>query len=64
MKTFDHVPGVDRPITVARSGFKMSGGDPDVAEPPPELGRDTDEVLAAAGYGPAEIAALRMAGAV
>ena len=33
------MPGVERPITVARSGFKLSGGDPDVADPPPELGR-------------------------
>ena len=37
-KTFDDVPGVDRPITVARTGFKLSGGDPDVAAPPPALG--------------------------
>ena len=64
LKTFDDVPGVDRPITVARSGFKLSGGDPDVADPPPELGRDTDEVLGAAGYSADEIAALREAGIV
>ena len=64
LKTFDDVPGVDRPITIARSGFKLSGSDPDVADPPPELGRDTDEVLAAAGYSAEEIAALREAGIV
>jgi CoA:oxalate CoA-transferase len=64
LKTFDDVPGVDRTITVARSGFKLSGGDPDVADPPPELGRDTDSVLGAAGYSAAEIAALREAGIV
>jgi CoA:oxalate CoA-transferase len=64
LKTFDDVPGVDRTITVARSGFKLSGGDPDVAAPPPELGRDTDSVLGAAGYSAAEIAALREAGIV
>jgi CoA:oxalate CoA-transferase len=64
LKSFDDVPGVDRTITVARSGFKLSGGDPDVAAPPPELGRHTDEVLAAAGYSGAEIAALREAGIV
>jgi len=64
LKTFDDVPGVERPITVARSGFKLSGGDPDVADPPPELGRHTDEVLVAAGYSAAEIAALREAGVV
>jgi len=64
LKTFDDVPGIDRPITVARSGFKLSGGDPDVVDPPPELGRHTDEVLMAAGYSAAEIAALREAGIV
>jgi CoA:oxalate CoA-transferase len=64
LKTFDDVPGVERPITVARSGFKLSGGDPDVADPPPQLGRHTDEVLAGASYSAAEIAALRDAGVV
>jgi CoA:oxalate CoA-transferase len=64
LKTFADVPGVDRPITVAKTGFKLSGSDPDVADPPPELGRDTDEVLAAAGYSAQEIAALRKGGIV
>ena len=64
LKTFNDVPGVDRPITVAKTGFKLSGSDPDVADPPPELGRDTDEVLAAAGYSAQEIAALRKGGIV
>jgi crotonobetainyl-CoA:carnitine CoA-transferase CaiB-like acyl-CoA transferase len=64
LKTFDEVPGLDRAITVARSGFTLSGGDPDVADPPPELGSHTDEVLAEAGYSAGEIAALREAGIV
>jgi len=64
LKTFDDVPGVERTITVARSGFKLSGGDPDVADPPPELGRDTDSVLRAAGYSADEVAAMREAGIV
>jgi crotonobetainyl-CoA:carnitine CoA-transferase CaiB-like acyl-CoA transferase len=64
LKTFEEVPGVDRPITVARSGFKLSGGDPDVATPPPELGRHTDEVLRGVGYSAAEIDALRRSGAI
>ena len=64
LKTFNDVPGVDRPITVAKTGFKLSGSDPDVAGPPPELGRDTDDVLGAAGYSAQEIAALRKGGIV
>ena len=64
LKTFDRVPGVGRPVTIARAGFRMSGGDPDVQSPPPSLGQHTIEVLEAAGYSAAEIEALRRAGAV
>jgi crotonobetainyl-CoA:carnitine CoA-transferase CaiB-like acyl-CoA transferase len=64
LKTFDRVPGVGRPVTIARAGFRMSGGDPDVQSPPPSLGQHTIEVLEEAGYSAAEIEALRRAGAV
>ena len=65
LKTFDDVPGVDRPITVARSGFKLSGGDPDVADAAARARpRTPTSVLGAAGYSAAEIAALREAGVV
>ena len=64
LKTFDEVPGVDRPVTVARTGFKLSNGNPNPELPPPQLGQHTDEVLAAAGYSAAEIDHLRSAGAI
>ena len=64
LQTFDEVPGVARTIRIARTGFKLSDGDPGVASPPPLLGEHTDAVLASIGYSAAEIEALRKKGAV
>jgi crotonobetainyl-CoA:carnitine CoA-transferase CaiB-like acyl-CoA transferase len=64
LKTFEHVPGIDRPLTIARTGFRLSDGDPDVAAPPPLLGEHTDEVLRDAGFSAAEIDQLRAKGAI
>jgi CoA:oxalate CoA-transferase len=64
LKTFDDAPGVERPITVTRAGFKMAGSDPDVSDPPPMLGQHTDEVLERIGIDAAERARLRKLGAI
>ena len=64
LRTFDTVPGIDRPVTLARAGFKMAGADPDAAMPPPQLGEHTDELLNELGYSAEEIKALKEAGAV
>lgn len=45
-------------------GFKIDGEVVSPTSPPPELGGDTDEVLAAAGYDAAQIARLREAGVI
>jgi CoA:oxalate CoA-transferase len=59
VKTFDVTPGLARPVAVVRSGFRLKSGDPEPAMPPPRLGADTEDVLAALGYETEEIAALR-----
>ncbi len=64
LRTMQDVPGLDRPITVTRSGFKLSGGDPDVASPPPSLGQHTETVLKELNYSDEDIARLRRAGAI
>jgi CoA:oxalate CoA-transferase len=61
LQTFDDVPGVDRPITLTRAGFKVSGADPRVGSPPPRLGEHTREVLHELGYSDDDIERLRAA---
>ena len=43
--TFAQAPGVDRPVAVVRSGFRLASGDPAPTTPPPSLGADTEDVL-------------------
>jgi len=64
LQTFADVPGIDRPVTLTRAGFKLSGADPLVASPPPRLGEHTEEVLRDLGYSDDDIEGLRAAGAI
>jgi crotonobetainyl-CoA:carnitine CoA-transferase CaiB-like acyl-CoA transferase len=64
LRTMRDVPGVDRAIAVTRAGFKLSGGDPDVDGPPPQLGQHTDEILGDLGYTADDIERLRREGAI
>lgn len=67
LRTFEDVPGVGRPVTLARAGFRMDGMDTESAEsavPPPRLGEHTEALLQELGYSSEEIEALKKAGAV
>lgn len=64
LQRFDDVPGAQRSITIARSGFLLSGGNPVASMPPPRLGEHTDEVLRDVGFTAQEIQDLRAQGAV
>ena len=57
-------PGVDGSFDVPLAAFKFAHGGPSIETPPPELGADTDRVLAEHGYDAAEIAGFRKAGVI
>jgi CoA:oxalate CoA-transferase len=64
IRTFDQVAGVDRPVRVVRSGFRLASGDPQPPTPPPALGADSRDLLAELGYSQRDIDELGRAGAV
>jgi alpha-methylacyl-CoA racemase len=56
-------PGAERPVKLLGVPIKLSRTPGDATRAPgPELGQHTDEVLAAAGYSPDELAALHASG--
>jgi CoA:oxalate CoA-transferase len=64
VKTFDAVPGVDRPVRVVRSGFRLASGDPQPRSAPPALGADTEALLVELGFSKREAAELAREGAI
>jgi crotonobetainyl-CoA:carnitine CoA-transferase CaiB-like acyl-CoA transferase len=48
--TYDDVPGVSRPVRVARPGFRMDGVRPAAATRPPTLSEHRDALLAELGF--------------
>ena len=51
-------------VTAIGAGFRLAHGSPGLDRQPPTLGEHTDEILRAAGYGAAEIEALRRDGVI
>jgi crotonobetainyl-CoA:carnitine CoA-transferase CaiB-like acyl-CoA transferase len=60
---YPEVAGVDRTISLARTGFMVDGQRPIVDTPPPTLGAATDAILADLGYSPTQIAQMKENGA-
>ncbi|MEK9672995.1 MAG: CaiB/BaiF CoA-transferase family protein [Rhodospirillaceae bacterium] len=56
---FKNVPGVGRDVKIARAAVKLDGAPVRTDVPPPQLGQDTDDLLAEIGYSADEIAALK-----
>jgi crotonobetainyl-CoA:carnitine CoA-transferase CaiB-like acyl-CoA transferase len=62
IKTFETVPGVDRPVRVVRCGFRLASGDPQPRSAPPALGADTETLLTELGFSKHEVEELAREG--
>jgi crotonobetainyl-CoA:carnitine CoA-transferase CaiB-like acyl-CoA transferase len=64
IKHFQGAAGIDHPVSVVRSGFRLRSGDPEANTPPPLLGADTETILRELGYDASAVARLKQEGAV
>ena len=64
LATFGLVPGVERDITVVRTGFKVDGSAPAVDSPPPELGQDNEDIYRGLGLTGRQVAELKESGVI
>lgn len=58
-RTFDQVPGIDRPVTVSNGGFLIEEEGRGEIGPPPMLGQHNEDILTSLGVSAAEIAELK-----
>jgi crotonobetainyl-CoA:carnitine CoA-transferase CaiB-like acyl-CoA transferase len=64
IKRVPDAPGVDRPLSVTRGGFRLASGDPRPESAPPALGADNCSVFGELGVDAEELAALRKEGVI
>ena len=61
---FDDVTGIDRDISVVRTGFQADGKPMKVDSPPPTLGQHNEDLLRELGYDDDAIDRFRMGGVI
>jgi CoA:oxalate CoA-transferase len=64
IKRVPDAPGVDRPLSVTRGGFRLASGDSRPESAPPVLGADNASVFGELGIDAEELAALRREGVI